>query len=55
MPDAASPTPDQLLALADALATAAAEARQTAQLALARELDHQQARVRAELRQKAPA
>ena len=55
MPDTPSPTPDQLMALAAALATAAEEARQTAQLALARELDHQQARVRAELRQKALA
>ena len=41
---------DQLVALAAALAAAAAEARQTGQQALARELDHQHARVRAEVR-----
>ena len=53
MPDAPSPTLDQLTALAAALAAAAAEARQAAQLALARELDGQHTRVRAELRQQA--
>ena len=43
-------TRDQLVALAAALAAAAGEARQTGQPALARELDSQHARVRAEVR-----
>ena len=53
MVKAPSPTCDQLMALADALAAAAEEARQGAQPALARTLDSQLAGVRAELRQNA--
>ena len=52
LPDAAVPTVDQLTALAVVLAAAAEEARQAGNLALARELDSQHARVRAEARRK---
>ena len=50
MRDSPAANHDQLVALAAALAAAALEARQTGQQALARELDHQHARVRAEVR-----
>ena len=50
LPDSAVPTVDHLTALAAALAAAAEEARGEGNLALARELDSQEARVRAEAR-----
>ena len=55
LPESAVPTVDQLTMLATALAAAAEEARQTGNLALARELDSQHARVRAEVRRKGAA
>ena len=55
LPDSAVPTVDQLTALAAALAAAAEEARQTGNLALARELDSQHARVRAGAHRKGAA
>ena len=55
LPDAAILTVEQLTALAAALAAAAEEARQEGSLALARELDYQQAQVRAEARRKGAA
>ena len=55
LPDSAVPTVEQLTALAAALAAAAEEARQTGNLALARELDSQHARVCAEARRNGAA